>query len=101
MSQDNKQGTRLRDAATQRGSRLKFPKLLALVGLLFVVNVVVPDFIPLIDEIILGLMTAALAMMRESRQAPSADEAKPQTNVIEGESTPGGEDAGGAGGASR
>lgn len=81
------QGQRLRDAATKRGTRLKFPKLLALVGLLFVVNLVVPDFIPLIDEIILGLMTAALAMMREDRQAARETPAEDDARIIESEAS--------------
>ena len=56
---------KLRDAATRKGSRLKFPRLLALVVLLFLVDLVIPDFIPFIDEIILGLMAAILACLRE------------------------------------
>jgi len=36
-------------------ARLRFPKLLALTGILFLADLVVPDAIPFIDEILLGL----------------------------------------------
>ena len=69
----NPSAEQLREAATKRGSRLKFPKLLALVALLFLIDMVVPDFVPFIDEIILGLMTAILACLRE--KTPAKEEA--------------------------
>jgi len=42
-------------------SRLSFPKLFLLSAVLFVVDLVVPDFIPLADELLLGLGTLLLA----------------------------------------
>ena len=51
--------------------RLKFPKLLALTAVLFVVDFVVPDPIPFLDEILLGLATILFASWRESRAAPA------------------------------
>jgi hypothetical protein len=42
-------------------ARLRFPTLLAITAVLFVVNVFVPDFLPFIDEILLGLVTLILA----------------------------------------
>jgi hypothetical protein len=50
--------------------RLKFPKLLALTAILFVVDFVVPDPIPFLDEILLGLATILFASWRESRAVP-------------------------------
>jgi hypothetical protein len=41
--------------------RLSFPRLFMLTALLFVVDVVVPDIIPLADELLLGLGTLLLA----------------------------------------
>lgn len=55
----------LQKSAAMRGSRLRFPRLLALVVLLFLVDLVLPDFIPFIDEILLGLFAAILACLRE------------------------------------
>ena len=54
---------------------LKFPKLFALVVLLFLLDLVVPDFIPLADEIILGVLSLMLGLLRKPRQPPPpADE---------------------------
>jgi hypothetical protein len=47
---------------------LRFPRLALLTGGLFVVDLLVPDFIPFIDEILLGLATLLLGNLR--RRAP-------------------------------
>jgi hypothetical protein len=44
-----------------RLARLRFPTLFVVTALLFVVNLVVPDAIPFVDELLLGLGTALLA----------------------------------------
>ena len=44
--------------------RLRFPWLLLFTAVLFVVNLVVPDPIPFVDEIVLGLVTLILATWR-------------------------------------
>lgn len=44
---------------------LRFPKLLALTATLFLVNLAIPDFIPFIDEILLGLGTLLLARWKD------------------------------------
>lgn len=41
--------------------RLKYPTLFKVTAALFVLSVLVPDPIPLVDEILLGLATLALA----------------------------------------
>lgn len=41
--------------------RLSYPKLFVLTAVLFVANVIVPDPIPFIDELLLGLGTLLLA----------------------------------------
>jgi hypothetical protein len=48
-------------------SRLQFPKLLMLTAVLFVVDLFFPDFIPFIDEILLGLTTLVLASIKKRR----------------------------------
>jgi hypothetical protein len=51
-------------------SRLRYPKLLALTGALFVIDLFVPDVIPLADEILLGLGTLVLTRLRTRRAEP-------------------------------
>jgi hypothetical protein len=50
-----------------RFARLRFPTLFAVTASLFVVDLVVPDVIPLADEILLGLGTALLGSLRARR----------------------------------
>jgi hypothetical protein len=42
-------------------ARLRFPTLLTITGVLFVVNLFMPDLVPFVDEILLGLVTLILA----------------------------------------
>ena len=44
--------------------RLRYPTLFKLTALVFVVNVFVPDVIPFVDEILLGLGTLLLANLK-------------------------------------
>ncbi len=50
-------------------SRLKFPKLLALVTILFILDFLIPDPIPFIDEILMGLLAGLLGMWKKRREA--------------------------------
>jgi uncharacterized protein DUF6116 len=50
---------------------LRFPWLLAITLVIFFIDVVVLDPIPLVDEIVLGLMAATLASLK--RRRPSAE----------------------------
>lgn len=59
-------------------NRLRFPTLFFITAALFVVDLLIPDFIPFADELLLGLGTILLANWK-SRRPP---EAKPP---IEGE----------------
>ena len=45
-------------------SRLKFPYLFALTAILFIANLFIPDALPFIDEIIIGLVTLLLGSLR-------------------------------------
>jgi hypothetical protein len=68
-------------------SRLRFPTLFMIVAGLFAFDLIVPDFIPLLDEIMLGLTTLLLASWKnrktsENEAAPTQESAKPP---IEGE----------------
>jgi hypothetical protein len=61
--------------------RLSYPRLFMLAAGLFVVDLIVPDMIPLADEILLGLGTLLLANWK-NRKNPG-----PPVDPIEGEST--------------
>lgn len=50
-------------------ARLRFPYLVAITGTLFVLDLIVPDFIPFADELLLGLITLLLSMLKKP-QAP-------------------------------
>lgn len=46
----------------------RFPTLLAVTGTLFVVDLVVPDLVPLADELLLGLATLVFARWKDGRR---------------------------------
>jgi Family of unknown function (DUF6116) len=50
---------------------LRFPRLLALTAGIFVLDLVLPDLIPFVDEILLGLSTLVLAAWRRRRRLPA------------------------------
>ena len=60
-------------------NKLKFRNLFIIISILFVINLFIPDFIPFIDEIILGLLAIILANLKEDRKLEK------QGNTIEGE----------------
>lgn len=64
-------------------NQLKFKNLFLLTLALFIIDLIVPDFIPMIDEIILGLLTLILANWK--KESHSVKPGKPEGNVIEGE----------------
>lgn len=70
------QSSTVRDTATRRGTRLRFPTLFVLIALLFAIDLLVPDFIPFVDEIILGLMTVVLGVLREKRADKEPEKAQ-------------------------
>lgn len=55
---------------TRFAAGLRFPALFALVGTLFLVDLVVPDMIPFVDEILLALGTLLLGSLRRRRAPP-------------------------------
>jgi hypothetical protein len=56
----------------------RFPTLLLVTGSLFVIDLIVPDIVPLADELLLGLATLVLARWKDQRQIRS--EAKNTSN---------------------
>ena len=57
-------------------SGLKFPQLFLLTAALFVADLIFPDMIPFVDEMILGFLTALFALWKDRKGIPE-DEAKP------------------------
>lgn len=53
----------LRDFA----SGLRYPQLFFLTAGLFVLDLIIPDFVPFADEILLGLLTVLLARLKDRR----------------------------------
>ena len=51
-------------------SRLRFPWLFALTAGVFLLDLFVPDAIPFVDEVMLGLATLLLGSWRKRRQPP-------------------------------
>ncbi|MCL4838951.1 MAG: hypothetical protein KJ058_13405 [Thermoanaerobaculia bacterium] len=66
-----------RDAAQKVATRLKFPQAFGVFLALFLINLVVPDAIPFIDEILLGLGAALFGMWREPAVAAETPGRKP------------------------
>ena len=60
-------------------NRLRFRNLFLLILGLFIIDLLVPDFIPMIDEIILGLLTIILANWKKEKSRENEGE------LIEGE----------------
>lgn len=49
----------------KRARRLRYPTLVLLTGLAFLVDLLFPDPLPFADEVLLGLLTLLLAGIRE------------------------------------
>ncbi len=54
---------------------LRFPWLLAITAGVFLIDLIVPDFIPFADEIVLGLAAAVLATLKKGRRPTDVLEA--------------------------
>ncbi len=63
----------------QFASRLRFPQLFAFTGTLFLLDMLIPDLIPFIDEMMLGLLTIMLGMWR--KESPEVEENLPKPPV--------------------
>jgi hypothetical protein len=58
-------------------SKLRFPKLAAITTALFFIDLVFPDVVPFVDEILLGLLSLLLASLRKGRGGlPYKDESR-------------------------
>ena len=56
-------------------SRLRFPQLFLLIAAVFGLDLLIPDVIPFVDEIMLGLVTTLLGSIKKKKeQLPPGDE---------------------------
>ena len=60
-------------------TRLRFPQLFAFTGTLFLLDLLIPDLIPFMDEMMLGLLTLMLGMWR--REPTTTDDNLPKPPV--------------------
>ncbi len=65
-------------------TRLRFPQLFFVTATIFVIDLLIPDLIPFVDEVLLGLLTVLLGMWQQKTQPPE----KPPTKDITPEQPP-------------
>lgn len=61
-------------------TRLRFPQLFAFTATLFLLDMLIPDLIPFIDEVLLGLVALLLGMWR--KEPPIQELPKPPVKDI-------------------
>ncbi|MDX1461259.1 MAG: DUF6116 family protein [Xanthomonadales bacterium] len=59
---------------TRRAGTLRFPQLFLLTAAIFIIDLFIPDALPFVDEILLGLTTALLGSMKKRGEKRSSDE---------------------------
>ncbi len=55
----------LTSTVKKHGEKMRFPKLFVLILVLFVLDLLLPDMVPFIDEILLGLLAVVLGLVKE------------------------------------
>jgi hypothetical protein len=72
VSMEKRMPRLIRNFLRRRLENLRFPQLLVLTAVVWIVTLVVPDPLPFLDEILLGLGTLLLASWKRRRsEAPS------------------------------
>ena len=66
-------------------SRLRFRQLFFLTAGLFLLDLLIPDVIPLLDEILLGLLVLLFGSWKKRRSADTEMAERPPGRVIDGE----------------
>lgn len=67
------------DRFTQFANRLRFKNLFVLITALFILDMLLPDMIPMLDEIVLGLLAVLLGNLKKKTHASKSG------TVIDGE----------------
>jgi hypothetical protein len=62
--------TALMNRLLQFAADLRFPRLVLLAAVLFGLDLIIPDAIPFIDEILLGLLALILASLKKRARGP-------------------------------
>jgi len=74
--------TALKERFLNYATELRFPRLLVLTLVLFGIDLIVPDVIPLADEILLGLVAALLGTIKKKRRDQiAASTVQPPANL--------------------
>ncbi len=66
-------GGMIRSLLGSFGAKLRFPQLFAIAASLFFVDLLIPDMIPFIDEILLGLLTLLLGSMQSKPEVQQSE----------------------------
>ncbi len=61
------------------GARLRFPWLFAVTVVLFIFDLLVPDMVPFVDEILLGFGALLLGSLRNRKKADTASPEQEET----------------------
>jgi len=64
----------IRDRFMRYAARLRYPRLLGITLALFILDLLIPDLVPFVDEILLGLISLVLAGMKKKGDEPSSRE---------------------------
>ena len=67
---------------TRYAARLRFPTLFAIVAAVFILDLLIPDFIPFADEVLLGLLTVLLGSLRAKNRGRHP-EAEPAGEIVD------------------
>ncbi len=62
--------------------RLRFPQLFTLILGLFLLDLVIPDLIPFVDELILGLATLLLGSWKARKEEPHEEQQDREDDII-------------------
>lgn len=80
---------------TRFAERLRFPQLFFIMLALFGLDLLIPDFIPFLDEIMLGLTTVLIGSIKRRREEPRREGPKrehapgdPGPRVVDAEVVP-------------
>ncbi len=69
------------EAVRRFASGLRYPQLFFLALALFVVDLVIPDLIPMVDEVLLGLLALLFARLKERGKSDGMAGKPPEKNI--------------------
>jgi hypothetical protein len=67
--------------AGKLAGRMRYPQLFLLALFLFLLDVLIPDLIPFIDEILLGFATVLLGSWRTRKEEPQSGSSPPMKDI--------------------